>query len=234
MECLRAPPQPNLRYVAFTDPSGGSSDSFTLAVAHRDADQIYLDAIREVRPPFSPEAIVAEFSATLKSYKISKTTGDKYAGVWPVEVFRKHGIAYEQSAKPKSDLYLGLLPLLNSRRVELLDHPRLINQLVSLERRTARSGRDSIDHAPSAHDDIANACAGALLAAHAAHKQTIRMGFLTPDYAPFYGRAPHGYEVDPVTLERLDRQERTRIRVVRLTEQEAPAVRGLVHGKLGS
>jgi hypothetical protein len=42
----------------------------------------------------------------------------------------------------------------------LLDHPRAIAQLCSLERRTARGGRDSIDHAPGAHDDLANAVAG--------------------------------------------------------------------------
>jgi hypothetical protein len=42
----------------------------------------------------------------------------------------------------------------------LLDHPRLLTQLVGLERRTARGGRDSIDHAPGAHDDLANAVAG--------------------------------------------------------------------------
>jgi hypothetical protein len=41
----------------------------------------------------------------------------------------------------------------------------LISQLHGLERRTARGGRDSIDHAPGAHDDIANAVAGALLLA---------------------------------------------------------------------
>jgi hypothetical protein len=29
-----------------------------------------------------------------------------------------------------------------------------------LERRTARGGRDSIDHPPGAHDDLANAVAG--------------------------------------------------------------------------
>jgi hypothetical protein len=46
----------------------------------------------------------------------------------------------------------------------LLDHPRLVNQLIALERRTARGGRDSIDHAPGgAHDDVVNACAGALV-----------------------------------------------------------------------
>ena len=35
-----------------------------------------------------------------------------------------------------------------------------LTQLVGLERRTARGGRDSIDHAPGAHDDLANALAG--------------------------------------------------------------------------
>src|SRR4029450_12286297 len=39
-------------------------------------------------------------------------------------------------------------------------------QLTALERRTSRGGRDSIDHAPGAHDDIANAVAGALVTAY--------------------------------------------------------------------
>src|SRR6516162_7305236 len=64
---------------------------------------------------------------------------------------------------PKSSLYTNLLPLLNSNRIELLDHPRLAAQLCGLERRTARGGRDSIDHAPAGHDDLANAVAGAAL-----------------------------------------------------------------------
>jgi hypothetical protein len=42
----------------------------------------------------------------------------------------------------------------------LLDDARLLTQLVGLERRTARGGRDSIDHTPGAHDDLANAVAG--------------------------------------------------------------------------
>ena len=56
-------------------------------------------------------------------------------------------------------------PLINSGRVELLDHPRLVAQLCGLERRTAWGGRDSIDHGPGGHDDVANAVAGALVAA---------------------------------------------------------------------
>jgi hypothetical protein len=72
------------------------------------------------------------------------------------------------SAPPKSDLYRDCLPLLNSGRIELPDLSRLHAQILSLERRTARGGRDSIDHPPGAHDDLANAVAGvALEAAHA-------------------------------------------------------------------
>ena len=37
---------------------------------------------------------------------------------------------------------------------------RLVNQLCGLERRVGRSGKDSIDHGPGAHDDLANSVAG--------------------------------------------------------------------------
>jgi hypothetical protein len=73
------------------------------------------------------------------------------------------GITYDISERPKSDIYRDSLPLLNSSKLELLDNKRLASQLVGLERRTARGGRDSIDHGPGAHDDIANAALGALL-----------------------------------------------------------------------
>jgi hypothetical protein len=160
------PPMSGASYVAFVDPSGGSSDSMTLAIAHRDKFGTgILDAIREVRPPFSPESVVDEFCSTLKQYHISKVCGDRYAGEWPRERFRMCGVTYELSEKPKSDIYRDMLPLLNSRKVQLLDDRRLISQLHGLERRTARGGRDSIDHGPGAHDDVANSVAGALVLA---------------------------------------------------------------------
>jgi hypothetical protein len=154
------PPLPNIAYRAFVDPSGGRSDSMTLAIAHRDGNVSVIDAIREVKPPFSPESAVGEFAQLLKSYRVHRIQGDRYGGEWPVEQFRKHNITYEGAPKPKSDLYRDLLPWVNSRLLDLLDHPKLVNQLASLERRTARGGRDSIDHAPGAHDDIANAVGG--------------------------------------------------------------------------
>ena len=38
------PPVPGVRYTGFTDPSGGSADSFTLAIAHKHAATVVLDA----------------------------------------------------------------------------------------------------------------------------------------------------------------------------------------------
>jgi hypothetical protein len=171
-------------YLAFVDPSGGSADSMTLAIAHRDHDRAVLDAVRERRPPFSPDDVVTEFAALLKVYGITEVHGDRYAGEWPRERFRVHGIEYVQAEKPKSDIYRDLLPILNAHRAELLDSPRLVTQLCGLERRTARGGRDSIDHPPGAHDDLANAVAGALLCALVAGPSLWRAGALLVDGRP--------------------------------------------------
>lgn len=172
------PPMQGIRYRAFVDPSGGSSDSMTLAIAHRDKDgTAVLDCVRERRPPFSPESVVLDFSAVLQSYGLSEVVGDRYAGEWVRSPFKTHGIKYLLSDHPKSDIYRDLLPLMNSGKVELLDLPRLTSQLCSLERRTARGGRDSIDHPPGgAHDDVANAVAGAII-----HLGSLRMPMVISD-----------------------------------------------------
>jgi hypothetical protein len=107
------------------------------------------------------------------AFGITRIQGDRYAGEWPRERFRALGIHYDPCEKPKSQLYVDLLPLLNAGRAELLDHARLAAQLCGLERRTARGGRDSIDHAPGGHDDIANCVAGALTLAAASGARRI-------------------------------------------------------------
>lgn len=149
-----------VQYFAFADPSGGSSDSFTMAIGHLENGKVIVDCIHEKRPPFSPDQAVLEMAAMLRAYHVTSIQSDRYAGQWVTERFQTHGIRCEQSAKPKSDLYLELLPLLNARRIELLDHKRLVGQLCALERRVGRSGRDSIDHPQGGHDDLINAVAG--------------------------------------------------------------------------
>jgi hypothetical protein len=192
---LELPPLPGRRYEGFVDPSGGSNDSFTLTIAHKDDDVAVLDVARERRPPFSPEAVVTEFAEVLKSYRVTKIRGDRYAGEWCREAFRKHGISYDPATAPKSELYGNLLPLLNSGRVKLLNNKRLLTQLAQLERRTSRAGRDSIDHAPGGHDDLANACAGVLVTVMEKKPQG-RMGAIGVDGRIFW----HDAEPEPLRL----------------------------------
>jgi hypothetical protein len=172
------------RYFGFVDPSGGSVDSMTLGIAHRTAGaRTVLDLLREVRPPFSPEKVTRDFAAILKSYEISEVTGDRYGGEWPRERFRADGITYKPSERNRSEIYVELLPLLNSRRAILLDNGRLVAQLTGLERHASRSGSETVDHAPGGHDDLANSAAGALVLAECSHGSA-NAGFLLVDGKP--------------------------------------------------
>ena len=97
-------PLTDIPYVAFVDPSGGSSDSFTLAISHREPDgALILDCIREMRAPFQPEAVVHDFCQTLVSYRVGRVVGDRYAGEWPREQFKKRNVDYAPSERVKSD-----------------------------------------------------------------------------------------------------------------------------------
>ena len=152
----------NLHYTGFVDPSGGSNDAMTLAIAHREGEKLVLDCAIERKAPFSPDSVVEEFAATLKSYRITTVVGDRYAGEWPRERFQVHGVRYEAAELNRSELYLAFLPLVNSGRVDLLDSPRMVTQFCGLERRTSRAGKDTVDHAPGAYDNVANAVAGVI------------------------------------------------------------------------
>src|SRR5262249_42617448 len=144
-------------------PSGGAFDAFTLAIAHKEGKSAILDVIREVRPPFAPEAVVEQFCQVLRNYRIHAVRSDKYGGEWVVEAFRKCAVTLEASERTKSQLYGDLLPLINSRTAALLDDQVLRRQLTALERKTRTGGKDVIDHVRGARDDVANAVAGALV-----------------------------------------------------------------------
>ena len=101
-------------------------------------------------------------------------TGDRYAGQWCAQAFEKRGIHYTHSEAPKSGLYLDLVPKLNARTIRLVDNKRLVNQLAALERKTTRGGKDSIDHPPGGHDDVANVVAGVTFCAVHRHSMSVR------------------------------------------------------------
>jgi hypothetical protein len=163
--------------------------------------------------------VVYECADLFRRYGIRKIFGDQYAVAWVQEPFRQQGIEYKPS-DPKSSLYTAFLPLLNSRKIRLLGNRRMYNQLLGLERTTARgAGRDTIDHVRGGYDDCANAVAGALVYA-TAKRPVAWVGTYCPsgrsakiDYSPRLN--PH-------------LREPTRIRYVVLTEQEDLKRRGLL------
>jgi hypothetical protein len=147
------------RYVGFVDPSGGRSDSFTMAIGHREGDHLHIDGVWAKPAPFSPDQVISEFAHILRLYRISAVVGDAYAGDFPRTAFNRHGITYSLSKKTRTELYQSLLPHLNSGAITIPDDPILIKQRVGLER-TITGGRERIDHPRNSHDDLANALAG--------------------------------------------------------------------------
>jgi hypothetical protein len=149
-------------YQAFCDPSGGRSDSFTLAIGHYDFEKsnYTVDCVKGFPAPFNPSEVVKEISQMLRRYRITRITGDRYSAAWVEESFKKESIIYSQSELNKSKLFLELEPLINTQQILIPKDKNLINEFFNLERKTGRSGRDSVDHPPKGSDDLANAVAG--------------------------------------------------------------------------
>jgi len=165
------PPQPGVHYVAFVDPSGGRGDSFTAAIGHVEGNLLFVDVVYERRAPFDSDHTIAEVCALVRSYHCHTVKGDDYGADLTVAAFRRHSVTYQSlrvngdAAKlNRSEIYLNSVGLFTAGRVRLPDNDRLIFQLISLERRAARSGHDSVDHPVGSHDDVANACCGCLVA----------------------------------------------------------------------
>ncbi len=178
------PPVDTYRYSAFVDVSGGSADSCVLAISHRESDSAVLDVVREVRPPFSTADVVSEFALTCKKYRCFAATGDAYGAQWVQDAFQDAGIRYVRSALNRSEIYLNALGPLRSRLVRLLDNKRLVAQVAALERRVRASGKDTVDHGPGGHDDVANAALGSLVAIPSRKRAVENDPFAQPRHLP--------------------------------------------------
>lgn len=156
------PPTPGMNYVAFLDAAQGNrgGDPMTLGIAHREGGRAVLDLIRATEPPFDPAVVLQGYAQVMYDYGVREVVGDRHAIGFVQHELDALGMKFTPSTLDKSGLFVELLPLVNTGRVELLDHPTLRAELLALERRSVRGGRDSIDHPRGGHDDVANAAAG--------------------------------------------------------------------------
>ena len=51
-----------------------------------------IDAIRKTKPPFSPADTIRQYAELLTTYRVTRVRGDRFAGEFPRELFREHGI----------------------------------------------------------------------------------------------------------------------------------------------
>ena len=152
-------------YHAAIDVSGGRSDAAACAVAHRDGQRIIVDGCWRFPAPHDPAHVAKQIAEVLTRYGLTHAVADQYGAELSRVLYSEAGITLVSADATRSDAYLKFLPLLTTGRVELPPDPRLRTELLGLERRTGRNGKDTVDHRPGAHDDLANAVALAAWAA---------------------------------------------------------------------
>jgi hypothetical protein len=182
------PPVPGVRYSCFGDVATGTGkDSIALGICHEANGVVVLDAVRHAAPPFSPEGFIANHAAWIRSYGIDVVWGDR-TGEWCRGYFAKGGLKYYFAPKTRSEIYIAWLPMLLAGQGRLIDHEELRDQAAGLERRVMAGGREEVNHgkSASAHDDIVNVCAGAMVIAQR-HAAARMITFVVP---PDLSQAP--------------------------------------------
>jgi hypothetical protein len=163
-------PEPDQKYFAAVDISGGRHDASACAIGHKSGSTIVVDKLAHYPAPHEPQTVVRTIARLLETFGCHKIVGDRYAGSWVSDAFARLGIAYTscvvhenggERVLTASDAYLEMLPVIcTPDALELPDSQVLIKELSNLERRARQNGKDQISHPIGKyHDDAANALA---------------------------------------------------------------------------
>ena len=160
-------PVTGLTYTATVDPTGGGADTFSFAIVHVETEGEDRAVVQDVMRGWgrvggqAPDlvGVVREIAATCRAYGLTEVTGDRYAAGWVRQAFQEAGLMYRESAVDKSRAYLEAEPLFARGAVVLLDHPALLRELKTLERRPRAGGKDVVDHRGAATMTTPTRCA---------------------------------------------------------------------------
>jgi hypothetical protein len=184
---LELPPRDGyFKYHCFVDMSGGRSDFSTCCVSHAEGERIVIDAIRGRAG--DPAAATQEFCNLATAYGCDQIVGDNYGADLVAGPYRERGMTYTVSSLVRSEIYLATLAIWTRGLVSMPDHPAAIRELRMLERKVARSGRDSVNHPPGQHDDHANALCGAIYLAAAEGSNRFEPAFVSVPWGGPHGR----------------------------------------------
>jgi hypothetical protein len=164
------PPLGDDYYIAAVDLSGGTGqDSAALSIQHVEQEdggpEVCLqDLLHEWEPVFDPGVLCGEIAAECRRFGITEVVGDQFSEGFAASEFRRHRIRYIVSPRKTAECVLDSIAVLNTRRVRLLDHPKLRSQWLGLRRDYASGGRPTILETRR-HDDLAVATARGIAAA---------------------------------------------------------------------
>src|SRR5262249_48792069 len=146
---------------------------------------------------FDPQSVTEEYAKLCRQYRIRSVIGDNFARDWVAGAWRKLGFEYIRSSRPKGAIYLESLPVFTRGLARLPNNARLIRELRLLERRTHRSGKDTVEHPRNGHDDHANVVCGvlSLLAPPASEQPTALLSPIMARGAPIPPRGGGGREI---------------------------------------
>ena len=149
-------------YAAAIDPAFKHSD-FALAIEHlTSTGLIVLDYVHtwsgSKQVPLGFEFVCSEVTEILRRYGINTVLGDQFAAPAIQQEFLKLGITYREATfgrNTRAQLFNNLKHLIQQRRIELLDSPKLLRQLRSLEERRGSDGNVDVRADGRLKDDLA-------------------------------------------------------------------------------
>lgn len=140
------PPKAGVQYVATLDPAF-RRDAFAFAIGHLDCGVHVLDHLKVWKGtkdnPESPTRILAEVATTCRAYRVNIVTSDQYQLEALRDLADEHKLVLEGvtlTNKVKNVVFGHLSSMLSQGRMQLLDDPDLLDELMKLEKRLSPSG----------------------------------------------------------------------------------------------
>ena len=151
-----------IQYSMCIDPAfAAGGDNFALAVGHRQGETYVIDRLRTWRGregPLNSDEVLDTVAAIAKEFNVDYAVSDQFSVVTVSDALRRRGVTLKAeplTSERKADIMTSMKRATNLGRVEFLDSPELLNELVHLELRKSPSGKPRIAAASGHHDDRA-------------------------------------------------------------------------------
>lgn len=161
---VEVPEAGGVRYVIAIDPAF-TADKFTAVCGHAEpGGRVLVDLVTSWQGtpghPVQLDSTLDAVAMLAHRYNRASVIADQYSAQPILQGLAKRGVRVGERAwtnDTKADAVVTTRRLLQGGTLELLDHPGLVSELLSLEQRPLPSGRPKIGAPAGQHDDFASA-----------------------------------------------------------------------------